>query len=216
MSLTVCAISDTHNKHDQVLIPPCDILIHAGDESFQGTEKEIRVFARWFEQQPARHLVWTPGNHSVQFSRFYPASLEWMREESPRTNILLDSGVTIGGLKIWGSPRTPWFHDWAYNEVRGAQIRKYWDMIPLDTDIVVTHGPPFGIMDVVSPGTLREQAVGCQDLAEKMLVVKPKLMIFGHIHEGYGIQRSVHTTYVNAAICDEYYEPANQPIVLDV
>lgn len=214
--MKIVAISDTHTKHGSLVIPECDILIHAGDESFMGRENEIRPFAQWFDKQPAKHLVWIPGNHSCDFSGKYPESVSWIKQWSPRTNILLENDVTLDGLKIWGSPATPWFHDWAYNYIRGPEIKRVWDLIPGDTDIVVTHGPPYGILDLVSPGTLREMHVGCEELAKKLLEVKPKVHIFGHIHEGYGQQRFMDTLYVNASSVDEMYCPGNDPIVIEL
>lgn len=214
--MKIVAISDTHNGHNSVTIPECDILIHAGDESYGGKKPEIEAFAKWFDVQPAKHLVWIPGNHSLAVERHWPGSARWLKDISPRTNILMNSDVTLEGLKIWGSPVTPWFHDWAWNVHRGAAIKKYWDMIPADTSIVVTHGPPHGILDKVSPGTLHEDSVGCKDLMEAMLRIKPKVHIFGHIHEGYGQQQGMYTTFVNAAIMDEHYDPLNLPIVIDL
>lgn len=216
MAIKVVAISDTHNGHGKVVIPPCDILIHAGDESFRGKKEEIEAFAKWFDVQPAKHLVWIPGNHSLAVEKHWPGSKHWLADISPRTNILMNSDVTLEGLKIWGSPVTPWFHDWAWNVNRGPAIKKYWDMIPTDTAIVVTHGPPYGILDEVSPGLPHKTNVGCQDLMDAMLRIKPKVHIFGHIHEGYGQQRFKDTLYVNASIMTEHYDPENLPIIIDL
>lgn len=211
--IKIVAISDTHNAHDKVVIPPCDILIHAGDESFRGRKEEIEAFAAWFDKQPAKHLVWIPGNHSLGVEKHWPSSKYWLSDISPRTNILMNSDVTLEGLKIWGSPVTPWFHDWAWNVWRGEAIKKYWDMIPVDTSIVVTHGPPFGILDRVDN---ESGNVGCQDLMDAMLRIKPKLHIFGHIHEGSGMQYFMDTMYINASIMDEDYEPVNPPREFDL
>jgi Icc-related predicted phosphoesterase len=210
--MKIVAISDTHNGHNSVEIPPCDILIHAGDESYRGKKEEIEAFAKWFDKQPAKHLVWIPGNHSLGVEKHWPSSKHWLQDLSPRTNILMNSDVTLEGVKIWGSPVTPWFHDWAWNVIRGTHIKKYWDMIPADTSIVVTHGPPHGILDIVSGGG----NVGCQDLREAMLRIKPKLHIFGHIHEGYGVYPFNGTTYVNASIMNEYYEPVNSSLEFEL
>jgi len=215
MLLKLIAISDTHNAHQKIRIPPCDILIHAGDESFRGEEREIRNFAKWFDKQPAKHLIWIPGNHSRGFEANYPTSLDWIKEESLRTNVLLDSGITIEGINIWGSPQTPYFHNWAYNVDRGENIRKYWDMIPNDTSIVITHGPPFGILDIIAPGLHKEEHVGCEELMKKILEMKPKFHIMGHIHEGYGIYKTPDTTFINASIMDEHYNPINLPQEFD-
>lgn len=214
--MRICAISDTHNQHNKVHIPKCDILIHAGDESFRGTKAEIEEFAKWFDKQNAEHLVWVPGNHSLVFQADLPYSVEWFKRHSPRANILINQAITIDNLKIWGSPATPYFMNWAWNYNRGSQIKAIWDTIPLDTDVLVTHGPPYRILDGVSPGTLREQHVGCQDLAERVLQVKPKFHIFGHIHECYGRQIFQDTTYINASIVDEYYAVSNDPVIIDL
>ena len=211
-NLKIVAISDTHNSHNSVKIPECDILIHAGDESFRGHKKETEDFAKWFDKQPAKHLVWIPGNHSVNIEAHWPSSKHWMADISPRANILMHSDVTLEGLKIWGSPVTPWFHDWAWNEARGPAIKKYWDMIPADTSIVVTHGPPFGMLDEVNGG----MHVGCEELMDAMLRIKPKVHIFGHIHEGYGQKQFKDTLYVNASIMTQHYDPENQPIVINL
>lgn len=213
MTLKIVAISDTHCAHNTVVIPECDILIHAGDESFRGTEKETREFAQWFDKQPAKHLIWIPGNHSLGVEKSWPNSLSWMKDHSPRTNVLMDSTVTVEGLKVFGSPRTPWFHNWAWNELRGPAIRKYWDLIPQDTSIVVTHGPPHGILDLVN----NWEHTGCEELRKAIDRVNPKLVVFGHIHEGYGTYvNGAGTIFANASIMTENYEPKNKPIVIDL
>lgn len=214
--MKIVAISDTHNAHDKVTIPECDILIHGGDESYRGRKEEIEAFAKWFDKQPAKHLVWIPGNHSLGVEAHWPGSKHWFSDLCPRAHVLMHSDVTVEGVKIWGSPVTPWFHDWAWNVLRGEAIKKYWDLIPTDTSIVVTHGPPHGMLDKVSPGTLREMSVGCEELMKAMLRIKPKLHIFGHIHEGSGVQTFMDTIYCNASIMDEYYDPVNPPREFDL
>lgn len=180
-----------------------------------GRQNELTDFAKWFDKQPAKHLVWIPGNHSVGFAAQYPSSEQWIKAYSPRTNILMNSDITLEGLKIWGSPVTPWFHNWAYNMGRGAEIKKVWDKIPSDTSIVVTHGPPYGILDIVPRGYVEEH-VGCEELMKRMLEIKPKLHIFGHIHEGYGQQQFQDTLYINASSVDERYMQNNLPIVIEL
>jgi Icc-related predicted phosphoesterase len=212
--MKIVTISDTHNAHSKLTIPDCDILIHAGDESFRGRRDEIEAFVKWFDIQPAKHLVWIPGNHSLGVEAHWPGSANWIKDISPRTNILMNSDVTLEGLKIWGSPVTPWFCDWAWNVQRGADIKKYWDKIPSDASIVVTHGPPHGILDVVEPNShsAYPRHAGCEELMKAMVRVKPKLHVFGHIHEGYGVHVTPDTTYVNASIMDVGYDPVNLPL----
>ena len=221
--MKLVAISDTHNAHRRLDIPECDFLIHAGDESARGEEREVRLFAEWFDEQPAKYLIWIPGNHSLGFEARYPESLDWIKRASPRTFVLMNEAITVKGIKIWGSPVTPWFHDWAYNVDRGSAIAEYWSAIPPDADIVVTHGPPHGILDLNgekpsrpdwSDGTT-QQHTGCEELAKVIARVKPKFHIFGHIHEARGVEVKDGTTYVNASIMDRHYVNIRAPFIFD-
>jgi hypothetical protein len=125
---------------------------------------------------------------------------------------LQDEAVEIEGLRIWGSPWQPEFLDWAFNLPRGAALREKWDRIPSGTDVLITHGPPQGVLDRVDEGR-RE---GCADLLNAVARVRPRLHLFGHIHEGYGCLERDGTTFVNASICDRAYRPVNPPVVVDL
>ena len=114
-------------------------------------------------------------------------------------------------VKIYGSPWQPWFHDWAFNRLRGDQIQKHWDLIPENTDILITHGPPFGALDA----TISGNHVGCENLAEVIEKIRPKLHVFGHIHEGHGIVDRNGTVFVNASVLDFSYRYTWDPYVLD-
>jgi len=115
----------------------------------------------------------------------------------------------IDGIKLWGSPWQPEFCNWAFNLPRGEALREKWQMIPEDTDVLITHGPPLGILDNIAGGP----ALGDADLLDEVTnIVKPKVHIFGHIHDGYGTQREGETTFVNASLLDEWYNVANTPI----
>lgn len=85
-------------------------------------------------------------------------------------------------------------------------------MIPPDTDILITHGPPYGFADKTYGGL----SVGCEELIKVIDVIKPKVHVFGHIHEGYGIARNDHTVFINASTCTLRYRPENKPIVFDL
>ena len=119
--------------------------------------------------------------------------------------------MVIDGVKFYGSPWQPWFYDWAFKFERGPEIRAKWDLIPEDTDVLITHGPLFGIGDLTAHG---DQA-GCHDLLEVVEKIKPAIHIFGHIHEGYGVTSNGVTTFINASICDHLYQPVNPPIVYE-
>jgi hypothetical protein len=126
---------------------------------------------------------------------------------------LQDSGIEIDGLKFWGSPWQPWFCDWAFNLPRmGPDLREVWNKIPLGTDVLITHGPPHGVLDQVHGG----DHLGCEELKNRLVSVKPQVHIFGHIHDSYGVAQSKTTTYVNPSSCDEQYRMRNQPIVLEL
>ena len=124
---------------------------------------------------------------------------------------LNDEAITVKGIKIWGSPITPYFYGLAFNRKRGEEINKHWELIPNDIDILVTHGPPFGILDQTKQG----DQVGCEDLARKVHEIQPKLHIFGHVHEQYGLLKSNKTLFVNASLLDANFKVAHEPIVID-
>lgn len=108
---------------------------------------------------------------------FQRGSDEYLKEMLPKNVVYLkDSLITIGGLKIWGSPITPWFFNWAFNRHRGDLIKRHWDLIPKDTDILITHGPMFRVLDKNS----ENQHVGCKDLFNKVKEIKPKVHICEH------------------------------------
>ena len=121
--------------------------------------------------------------------------------------------VTIRGLKIWGGPWTPRFFDWAFNVDRGERIKRYWDLIPDNTDVVVTHGPPAGILDV---GSVRfgSESAGCEELALAIKRVRPQLHVFGHFHTSYGVVVKNGIMYVNASVVNEEYKLANKARVI--
>ncbi len=121
---------------------------------------------------------------------------------------LKDSGTLVNGIKIWGSPVTPWLFNWAFNRMRGDNIGRHWDLIPEDTDILITHGPPFRTLDK----NIEEIHIGCKDLFLRIQDVKPKLHIFGHVHESYGVVEKHGMTFINASVLNEKYEIVNQPI----
>lgn len=125
---------------------------------------------------------------------------------------LNDSSVEIEGIKIWGSPITPWFNDWAFNRDRGSEIKKHWDLIPDDIDILVTHGPPFGILDE----TVYGKRTGCEELLLRVYQVKPKYHIFGHIHKDYGSFTKGEITFINASVLDDWYEMRNEAVEISI
>lgn len=212
MPRIVC-LSDTHNLHEQIIVPDGDVLIHAGDATIRGTVLEVEDFLKWFSALPHRHKIFVAGNHDW----LYETNNRFARLITANFNIkyLQDSFVEIENLKIYGSPWQPRFFDWAFNLNRGAELAEKWRLIPADADILITHGPPHGILDEV-PRQYRIENTGCEELRKKVETVRPKLHIFGHIHCGYGQTEKFGTRFINASICDDEYNPTNAPVVVDL
>lgn len=205
--MKVVCIADTHLRHD-FDIPDGDLLIHAGDLSMVGEEKEVKEANEFLGKCRHNHKVLIAGNHDFLF--------EWNSNKARAliTNAiyLQDNEIEIEGLRIWGSPWSPWFNDWAFNLRNEVTTRKVWGLIPEGIDILVTHGPPFGHGDL----TFRGLMVGCDVLLENIQKKKPRFHIFGHIHEGYGIFQEGETVCINASVVNGRYEPVNAPIVIEV
>lgn len=214
--MKIVCISDTHNCNEQIDVPDGDILIHSGDATSTGTTEEIRRFNRWFAGLSHKHKIFIAGNHDWLFER-EPVSARRLLD--PSIIYLKDSACEIDGLKIYGSPWQPRFYDWAFNLMRGAEIAEKWKLIPNDIDVLITHGPPHGILDEV-PRQWGIENTGCEELRKRVDEIawfgKLKLHVFGHIHCGYGRSEVNGIQYVNASSCDEQYNPTQPPIVIDL
>ncbi|MBX9690701.1 MAG: metallophosphatase domain-containing protein [Candidatus Obscuribacterales bacterium] len=210
------AVSDIHLR--DIKTPEADLLIVAGDISMKGRASELEWFESWLNAQPQKHKVWIAGNHEMGIEED-PSLAEKLALRS-KSIYLQDSGIELEGLSIWGSPITPYFFDWAFNRHRGQDIRKHWLQIPEGTDILITHGPPLGYLDLTGKG----EHVGCADLLdviENHLSYPPQVMVFGHIHSGYGQCEYKRADgkiikLINASSCDEKYTPTNKPIVFEI
>lgn len=209
--MRIVCISDTHGLHDQVVLPEGDVLVHAGDMTGRGEESAVAAFGAWFRRQPHPHKVLVAGNHDFLFERDPARARELV--EGDGVHYLEDAGVEILGRRFWGSPWQPWFHDWAFNLERGAPLAERWALIPEGTEVLVTHGPPMGVLDVVARGG---RAVGCEALADRMGELDVSLHVFGHIHEATGhVVDPEGRVAVNASTCTLAYRPTNAPVVLD-
>lgn len=208
--MKITCISDTHNYHKYIKINKCDILIHAGDFTSVGKIHEIMNFSDWLSKQPATYKIVIAGNHDLTFERAGPLAIEALKEKCPDVIYLQDNEVTIDGKRIYGAPWQPRFFDWAFNLDRGADIKRKWDLIPNGIDILITHGPPHGILDIVKDNPSR--LIGCEELYKAVERVKPKYHIYGHVHDSYGLLSTEYTTFINASICTEEYKPLNKPI----
>ncbi len=203
-------ISDTHGQHSKLVLPEGNVLLHAGDVTRRGKDAEVIDFLRWFAQQPFEHKIFIAGNHDFYFERTSDGDIEKIIPAG--VVYLKDSGVVINGIKIWGSPITPWFFDWAFNRHRGPEIQRHWALIDKDTDILVTHGPVYNILDK----TINGEHVGCEDLLQAVKEIKPKVHIGGHIHEAYGSKEVDGTLFINPSVLNERYEMVNEAVVFEV
>ena len=188
-------------------IPDGDVLIHAGDLTRHGTLDDVSELNDFLGSLPHPHKIVIAGNHDFCFEQYRKACEELL------TNCiyLQDQDLIIDGVKYYGSPWQPWFYDWAFNLERGPEIRAKWELIPEDTDVLITHGPPHGIGDQ----TTRGEKTGCEDLLEIVEKIKPAVHIFGHIHEGYGLTTNGTTTFINASSTNQFYKLVKPPIVFD-
>ena len=205
--MKICIISDTHEQQDKLVLPQADLLIFCGDITYTGDRIKTLEFVDWFDSQPHKHKIFIAGNHDFLYEdSIFPY-------DSPfRKNYLYNQAISIDGYIIYASPYTPKFGNWAFMKKRGDEIANEWKKIPQDTDILITHGPPQGILDK----TRRGVNAGCYDLMKRVKEIKPQLHAFGHIHEGYGQVEKDGTIFVNASNCDEFYNIKNPPIVVEI
>lgn len=191
-------LSDTHNQHDALqALPDADIIVHSGDFTFAGTEKEATDFMNWFCDLPYKYKIFIAGNHDICM---LDASVDGLPEN---VHFLYNSGVTIKGIKIYGIPM---FREYYLT----GEYRDHIEAIPDDSDIVVTHQPPMNILDFCD-----NIHYGSQSLREKIRKVHPSYHLFGHIHNTYGITERTGTVFSNAALLDETYTLVNIPRLIE-
>lgn len=225
--MKVVAFSDTHNQHKKITLPDGDILIYAGDCAIHGTELEVEDFAKWIKTQPHKFKCAVAGNHDECLQDkpeiFQDNGIEY----------LCDREININGLRIYG---TPW-RSVPRERVLGPKSRwsafmitEPWDEyvfreIPNGLDILITHMPPFGIMDIgshwkkyeirepdtiIGPDGKFWKFIGFKSWGNKALLknikrAKPKHSIFGHIHDISDILVDDGITFYNVSMCDAEY-----------
>ncbi len=208
MTVKIVAVADTHGYHNDLTVPDGDIFIHAGDISAYGRETDLGDFNAFLGRLPHRMKLVIAGNHDFNIE----SDPQGCAKILSNCTYLQDAGCVVDGIHFYGSPWQPWFHDWAFNLQRGDEIRAKWELIPGDTQVLITHGPPYGHGDRTDQGI----RVGCQDLLEIVEQVRPLVHIFGHIHEAYGITSNKHTKFINASVVDRGFRLSNKPIVLNL
>jgi Icc-related predicted phosphoesterase len=206
--MRVVLLSDTHGAHRQVRVPDGDVLVAAGDATRQGNLAELADFDEWLGTLPHRQKIVIAGNRDFCFQR----NLAEARRLLSHATYLQDESILVDGLRFYGTPWQPPFLNMAFNLERGEPLRAKWSLIPSDTDILITHTPPFGRGDTTRAGA----QVGDRDLAETVSRLRPKVHVFGHIHEGYGKFSADGTIYINASVVDASFQVANAPWEIDI
>lgn len=173
-----------------------------------GSREEIIRLNHWLGTLPHKYKIIIAGNHDWLFQK----KPELARSLITNAIYLEDSKAEAMGLEIYGSPWQPEYMSMAFNLPRGRALAQKWAMIPTGIDILITHGPPYQVLDEVPNG----ERVGCEALLDAVRRVRPRLHIFGHIHHSYGQLKADSTEFANASICDESYVPANPPLVFEL
>jgi Icc-related predicted phosphoesterase len=205
-TVRIVCISDTHELHRELDVPPGDILIHAGDFTFMSKRPSmVADFDRWLGELPHPTKLVIPGNHdslveSGEVTRLRNATL------------LINRGMESHGLRIWGTPLTS-LYGGAFGRTDPEDRRRIYAGIPPDTDILVTHGPPYGILDC-EHGSSRHQ--GCKVLLETVQRLKPRLHVFGHVHGSYGSVKVGSTIFANAALFTEFGDVDRKALHFDI
>jgi Icc-related predicted phosphoesterase len=217
--MKIVATSDFHGSLPQ--IPECDLLLIGGDICpIEGSHKPAsqrswlrKTFAPWLEEQPAKEIVWILGNHD--FVGELPG-FNRIAEELPGVYLKDSSTVFFDyrsqkPFKIYGFPWTPNLKHWAFYK-SDNDWRAINSQIPDDADIILMHAPPRGVGGV--DGGHPEWCA--PHIYERLAFVSPKLIVFGHIHEGYGERKIGEVQLANVAHMNDFYEPVNAPMVFEL
>lgn len=192
-------ISDTHCSHNILKnLPKADIIVHSGDASFSGSEKEVLDFLNWFCDLDYPHKIFVAGNHD---DCLYGEQIEGLPNNF---HYLCNSGVEIEGVKFWGLPL------FLGDVLKNGRTKLLIAQIPENTDVLISHNPPYGILDFDN-----NVHYGCLDLLKKIERINPRFHLFGHIHANHGIKKILQTTFVNSSLMNEFYEFVNEPNLLE-
>ena len=208
--MIVDCVADCHGY--KPILEGGDLLIIAGDCTARNAAHQWLEFFIWLDDQKYEKIVLIAGNHDGYLQRM--TSLSEILADS-NISYLQDSSTTFRGYKIYGSPWTPTFKKWHFMKDRGPEIAERWALIPEDTDILVTHGPPAGVLDLVERFD-RMEHIGCKDLFSRVINLKLTLHVFGHIHGSYGQMTHPPLRYVNCSLVNEQYEHVNKPIRVEL
>lgn len=202
--------SDLHMNFPDDL-PDGDLVVMCGDYSYRGTIQETNDFNEWLASLPHRYKIFIAGNHDFIFQN--NKSLAKNMITAPDTFYLEDSGIELQGIKIWGTPWTPTFYDWAFMlDDESPQMEARMKVIPSGLDLLISHGPPKGILSMTTGG----DDAGCSSLLAAIERAQPRFVACGHIHEGYGQQQLGSSLIINCSLLNERYRRVNAPVIIDL
>lgn len=210
--MIIVGLSDTHGKHHSVVVPKGDAIIHCGDISHKSNLCEVTDFIKWFAGLNFQYKILVAGNHDRLIRKRKPEFFELINES--HIEYLENSLARINGFSVFGSPYTlnsTGIGAFTYNDDLEAQ--RIWSNIPEKVDILVTHAPPRGLRDF---SIAENNNSGCKVLRDKVLSVKPRFHIFGHIHEAYGIEHFEGSVFINASLTNGSEEIVNNPVVFEL
>ena len=195
--MKILHLSDTHGCHHRLRdLPDADVVVHSGDFTMGGSQEEALDFLNWLCDLPHRHKIFICGNHDVCL---YGANIDGLDDN---VHYLCNSGVEIDGVQFYGVPM------FMGDCITDRQSRNY-ARIPLDTDVLITHCPPYGILDFDD-----NINYGDKELLERVSAVAPRLHLFGHIHSQHGRCKIGPTTFSNAAIMSDNYDFLQTPEII--
>ena len=220
--MRIVAFSDTHGHHNDIQLPAGDLLVFAGDMCHYGSRYEVRQFNHWLAEQDFKYKLIVAGNHDAALSKYSNRIIE---EDLLTDCIYLnDDEINVDGVGFYGSPYSVQFGDWAFMKPQ-EQMKDVWNKISVHTEVLITHSPPYDIMDYSIPYAMH---CGCTALTQRLTELPDlRLHIFGHIHEGYGqmtarrmnpltglLEASIR--YYNVSVCNERYELVNPVTVIEL
>ena len=197
--ISIIHLSDTHSLHRRLTqLPDADILVHSGDFTMNGSEQEAIDFMNWFCDLPYPHKIFICGNHDAYL---YGAKIDGLDEN---VHYLSNSSIVIGGVKFYGIPM------FMEDCISDRQTRNY-AAIPADTDVLITHCPPYGVLDFDDGINY-----GSTELLMRVKEIKPRLHLFGHIHKQHGVKEGGPTIFSNGAIMNGDYTNFNLPNLIEI
>lgn len=210
MQMELVLISDTHAHHRALpTLPPGQTIIHAGDFCHYGGEAGLQDFLSWYCDLPYEYKILVAGNHDFKAAE---EALDFLLQLPENIIYLEDQGVEIEGVNFWGSPVQPDLVGMAFGRDREQEMQDHWEIIPENTDVLITHTPPRGILDISRSG----RRLGCNYLRLELERIKPKLHVFGHIHASYGRVQIGQTHFINAASIGSRGDTMNIPISIKI